>query len=382
MEDGEDHSGGISLPENGSLSILSVFWGAVVEEYGQTPSINWMQPTTWSFELICLPFSIACGVVVGLSTSGDKSLSSQYRPVSNVFNWIYFFSWTIGFYPQIYQNWSRKSTIGISSDKVLIDIFGYTCTTLFNVLIYFIPNESSHFVSLEVGHSTSIRRFDACLSCHELLLTFILAAQIAVYDGSSQRPSLVALLACGIVSAFLLIYGMFVVVNASDTGATLTAWLFFVSIMRIGVIFIRNFPQIALNYRRKSTVGWNITACLMGLTGWIARLLQLLFDRNDTNNWSNVTALVIMVVLITVSILCNAIFILQHFLWFAVRDIYHNLPPPDKDPLLSAMSSYREELSANSFNDNNDSGTLHTPNSKKSKPPPTFERSPTSYSFS
>lgn len=38
--------------------------------------------------------------------------SNAVSDVNQVIGWIYFFAWSLSFYPQVYYNWSRKSVIG------------------------------------------------------------------------------------------------------------------------------------------------------------------------------------------------------------------------------------------------------------------------------
>lgn len=51
----------------------------------------------------------------------------------------------------------------------------------------------------------------------------------------------------------------------------------------------RYFPQIILNYKRKSTVGCNVHNFLLDFTGGVLSVAQLLMDAHFTHDWSAIT---------------------------------------------------------------------------------------------
>lgn len=50
-----------------------------------------------------------------------------------VIGWIYFFAWSISFYPQIYTNFVRKSVVGLNFDFVSYNLLGFFSYSLFNI---------------------------------------------------------------------------------------------------------------------------------------------------------------------------------------------------------------------------------------------------------
>ena len=60
--------------------------------------------------------------------------------VLNVFiqivGWIYFFAWSISFYPQIYLNFRRRSVVGLNFDFLALNIIGHSCYSVFNLYLY------------------------------------------------------------------------------------------------------------------------------------------------------------------------------------------------------------------------------------------------------
>ena len=55
-----------------------------------------------------------------------------------IIGWVYFVAWSISFYPQIYENWKRKSVIGLSFDFLGLNVVGFFLYSLFNVGLYWI----------------------------------------------------------------------------------------------------------------------------------------------------------------------------------------------------------------------------------------------------
>ena len=68
------------------------------------------------------------GKVTVLSISSDQSVSlgdayfrvsalrsDALHVLSQIIGWIYFFAWSISFYPQIHENWKRRSVFGLRS---------------------------------------------------------------------------------------------------------------------------------------------------------------------------------------------------------------------------------------------------------------------------
>jgi cystinosin len=59
--------------------------------------------------------------------------------ISDIAGWSYFVCWSISFYPQIWVNWRRKSVVGFSFDYLALNIFGYMCYSIFNLVMYLSP---------------------------------------------------------------------------------------------------------------------------------------------------------------------------------------------------------------------------------------------------
>jgi cystinosin len=56
--------------------------------------------------------------------------------------WIYFFAWSISFYPQIFLNYRRKSTDGFSVEFATLNPQGFFFYSLYTVAGYIDPEKS------------------------------------------------------------------------------------------------------------------------------------------------------------------------------------------------------------------------------------------------
>ena len=81
------------------------------------------------------------------------AISEALNVVSDVLGWIYFVAWSVSFYPQIYQNWRRKSVVGLNFDFVALNIVGFVLYSLFNVSLYWIPGIQDDYFEL---HPTGV----------------------------------------------------------------------------------------------------------------------------------------------------------------------------------------------------------------------------------
>lgn len=54
-------------------------------------------------------------------------------------------------------------------------------------------------------------------------------------------------------------------------------YLYFLSFVKVGVSIVKYIPQVVLNYRRKSTSGWQIWNILLGFSGGTLSIVQLVW---------------------------------------------------------------------------------------------------------
>ncbi len=83
--------------------------------------------------------------------------------------------------------------------------------------------------------------------------------------------------------------------------------------MKLVATIVKYIPQVWVNYKRQSTVGWSIYQILLDFTGGVLSLMQLVLDSSLQNDWSGLTGNPVKFGLGNISILFDVIFIVQHY---------------------------------------------------------------------
>ena len=66
----------------------------------------------------------------------DIARSTTLSILTQIVGWIYFLAWSISLYPQILLNFRRQSVVGLNFDYIALNLFGYTCYSIFNIYLY------------------------------------------------------------------------------------------------------------------------------------------------------------------------------------------------------------------------------------------------------
>merc|ERR1712088_1213360 len=64
--------------------------------------------------------------------------SETIELVSTIIGWIYFVAWSVSFWPQIVENFRRKSVIGLNFDFLSLNLIGFTLYGCFNVFLFWV----------------------------------------------------------------------------------------------------------------------------------------------------------------------------------------------------------------------------------------------------
>lgn len=84
--------------------------------------------------------------------------------------------------------------------------------------------------------------------------------------------------------------------------------------MKLLVSTVKYIPQVYLNWKRQSTVGWSIANILLDLGGGLGSLLQQILDSHSVQQFvSNVPKLA----LALLSITFDVVFIVQHYVLYS-----------------------------------------------------------------
>ena len=101
---------------------------------------------------------------------------------SQVIGWIYFVAWSISFYPQIYENWKRKSVLGLSFDFLGLNVIGFVLYSVFNVGLYWVgPIQEQYFAKHPTGVNP-VQLNDVIFSLHAVFACLITISQCLIYE--------------------------------------------------------------------------------------------------------------------------------------------------------------------------------------------------------
>ena len=84
----------------------------------------------------------------------------------------------------------------------------------------------------------------------------------------------------------------------------------------MAVTFCKYLPQLWLNYKRRSTVGWPVDNILLDFTGGALSTLQLILDCANQEDWSGVSGDVVKFGLGVTSMVFDVLFLVQHYVLY------------------------------------------------------------------
>lgn len=165
---------------------------------------------------------------------------------------------------------------------------------------------------------------DCVFALHAVVLTCVNIYQISIYERGGQHLSTLAKGLAALITTLALFYALLVICihggpHLHGVGVfSWLSWLYFLSIVKLGVTLIKYIPQAKLNYDRKSTVGWSIENVLLDLTGGLLSIAQLMVD-GATEGWSGVIGDPIKFGLGFISIFFDVLFMIQHYVLYTDR---------------------------------------------------------------
>ncbi|CAK9298820.1 unnamed protein product [Gordionus sp. m RMFG-2023] len=168
---------------------------------------------------------------------------------------------------------------GLNLDFLTLNITGFFCYSVFNISIFLIyRNQKDHPVEIN----------DIVFSIHAFFLTVFTGIQALIYERGTQKISRInnVILIC---IALTLGSG---VVSLIAKWLSFIHFLYLFSYVKLFVTLIKYIPQAYLNYKRKSTVGWNIWGIILDSTGGIFSFAQMvLLSCSGSKSMSNLNFL-------------------------------------------------------------------------------------------
>jgi len=203
-------------------------------------------------------------------------MKSSLQILSEVFGWVYFFAWSISFYPQIYVNYKLRSVEGYHLDYPFLNFSGYIFYSMCYTVCYFIKDNPFN----NYGFGT-IKIQDLVFAYHSTVMATILGLQCIFYKKGKNKLSpfakFYALFSWGSAVLVLIISQMLNWIQPSERFNI----ILYLGYLKLGISIYKYLPPAYWNYKRKSTEGFSISAILLDFTGGLLSLGQNIVDLVD-----------------------------------------------------------------------------------------------------
>lgn len=266
-------------------------------------------------ERFWVPGSAILGVSVGLlapliSSSGGISFSSML-------GWTYFFMWSVSFYPQVVQNCYRRSVVGLSLDFQLLNFVGFLCYFVYNGALYWSKDVQREYENSPQYSGSLVQINDVVFAGHAALITLVTLTQIAIYwdypplEGIDRVVRIVVVGSTSGVLVISIVLAIFISLKGETNVLNWYEFVYLLSFVKVVISFVKYCPQVWMNFKRKSTDGWNIHNVLMDFSGGFLSVLQLWVDaKGDLSKAIGDPAKFL---LGNLSMLFDIIFMVQHY---------------------------------------------------------------------
>lgn len=258
---------------------------------------------------------------------------SDLQILSQVLGWIYFFAWSISFWPQAILNFRRKKVTGLSFEFIAYNLTGFTFYTTYSLVKYFSPNGCD---------PNDVQINDLAFGFHAVLLTIITTVQCFLYRIERQKVhwvhAFIVAMLCVITAYTAIIAGSTDTIpllpkcekQSDGTYKQLTSFTLidFMGYEKAFITFVKYLPQLYLNWKRQSTVGWSITNILLDFTGGSFSFAQQGLDSYLAGSFGPIFGNIVKFLLAAFSIIFDILFMIQHYVLY--RNNRHS-DPDDAD---------------------------------------------------
>jgi cystinosin len=237
--------------------------------------------------------------------------SNELALVSVVVGWIYFVAWSISFYPQMYENWKRKSVVGLNFDFIALNLIGFILYSMFNVGLW-IPEIEKDYSARNPRGLNPVQLNDIFFSIHAVFATLITVTQCYFYEKGDQQVSRTA-------KSIISFYGLLIAILLVLVYLQKIVWLdflYYCSYIKLTITLIKYIPQAVMNYKRKSTIGWSIGNIFLDFTGGLLSILQMIINAYNYNDWASVFGDPTKFGLGLLSVIFDILFFLQHYVFY------------------------------------------------------------------
>lgn len=299
-----------------------------------------------------------------------------FLPVlSAIIGWVYFFCWSLSFYPQALLSYRRRTTSGTTVDFPFINCLGkyapsylsllpracccdyvsleysqqrvvlclvdhgnlpetdpWTASTGFaayfvsNVAFYYSPVIRSQYAARHHGLTPTVQFNDVTFALHGLILSVITTSQYFLRTtwgfspATGTRPNrIISGIMIGCVLGVLLTLAT--IAASSGVGDPAVDWcgldaIYAVGYVKVIVTLVKYTPQVIANRRNQSTTGWSIWQILLDFSGGILSVGQQAIDSWLQQDWSGITGNPVKFALGNVSMIYDVLFMVQHYVLY------------------------------------------------------------------
>mmetsp|Transcript_8819 Transcript_8819/g.11858 ORF Transcript_8819/g.11858 Transcript_8819/m.11858 type:complete len:291 (-) Transcript_8819:15-887(-) len=201
--------------------------------------------------------------------AGEPGSKSVLEILAVIVGWMYFFCWSVCYYPQVYLNFRRKSVVGFSFDFVYLNIVGYFAYSIYNITLYSNPVAQLQYCEKH-GPPNPVHLNDIFFAVHGFTLGCIETVQCFYYDRGTQYVS-----AFGFSLGMLMwLWSWIVIYLWMGDVLDLLSMITKLSDVKLASALFKYMPQAWSNYRRKSTEGFSVFYVMLDFSGGVLSLLQ------------------------------------------------------------------------------------------------------------
>lgn len=144
----------------------------------------------------------------------------------------------------------------MSLDFQLLNILGFTCYGLYNVLLYFSTCIRDEYADQHDGLMPAVHLNDVFFALHAVVLTLITLVQCCIYERGDQKLSRATIFSVSgvVIGAVVWAVGIWASVPIYCSGAFhWLTWLYFLSFVKMGVNLVKYVPQVSFPFFARHT---------------------------------------------------------------------------------------------------------------------------------
>ena len=231
-------------------------------------------------------------------------------------------------------------------NKRIYNLVGFSTYTIYNIRGYVDDQLGTGIVQIQ----------DIVFACHALLLTIVTIIQILYYFDPKDKLQKVSNVTITII--LIMLWGAVLLVilengfeyydpHVKENRKYIFNSLVYMGWCKVVISLIKYIPQVISNYKRKSTIGWNIHNILLDFTGGVFSFGQNIVDsiRDEfsvTSDGQSKGLNIAKYALSFVSIFFDCFFIVQHYILYKDSNSDLGVKKIDDETVDKLLESNRE----------------------------------------